>query len=155
MEKRGDVLFRTGDSAGAQRCWEQVLADRPASASARNKLAILCMQVAHYAEARVLLEEGIRLNANVSSFHFNQGLLEYMDGRHDAALRALAEAERLGPGQSNVHYVKGVIYEALGQKDLARREFVEELNVDPATPRAWVQLGVLPEGSQIMTWLRK
>ena len=141
-EREGDLLFQKGDLAGAEACWRPVLAARPLAESARNKLAVVCIQQDRFEEARALLDDGIRRQPSVTSYHFNLGLLRHMEGDPAGALQALARVEALNPGHGDLHYLKGLAYERLGESGKANAEFVKQLNVDPATPRAWARLGV-------------
>jgi len=153
-ERRGDIHFQKGESAEAEACWRRILAERPRHVSARNKLAVIRMQYGEFERARELLDEGLRLLPLEVSFHYNMGLALYMASDYDGALVALDRVVRANPEHGKVHFLKGVIYEAQGRHDLAQEEFVQELNVDPATPDAWVKLGVLP-GAEVKSWLMK
>lgn len=140
VERDGDRAFQVGRMNEAEASWRLVLQSAVRRMSARNKLAILCMKEARFAEARSLLEDGIHQDPATSSFHYNMALLLNMEGDLHGSLESLAEVERLSPGHADVHFLKGVIYQGLGLEEMARKEFVEELNVDPATPAAWARL---------------
>lgn len=154
-ERRGDACFRNGEFQEAETCWHRILTARPGLKSVRNKLAVICMRGGRYDEAGVLLREGLAQAPKESSFHYNLALLAYMQDDFDGALRSLATVQTINPHHGEVHYMKGVIFEAQGRHELAQQEFVRELNVDPATPEAWVRLGVLPPGSRIRSWVQK
>ena len=154
-ERRGDRRFRSGELQEAERCWRQVLVARPDQKTVRNKLAVVCMQAARYAEARDILEAGLLRHARESSFHYNLALLAYMQNDFEAALSALDKVLAINPYHGEVHYIKGMILEAQGKHELAQEEFIRELNVDPATPEAWVKLGVLPPGSRMRSWIQR
>ncbi len=140
LERDGDLHFQKAENRKAERCWRAVLERNLESVSARNKLAVICMQEGRFEEASGLLAAGIRRAPQEVSYHFNAGLLCYMQTDYEGALDALSEVERLHSAHGEVHYLKGAIYEALGQSEQAQREFVKELNVDPATPEAWAKL---------------
>ena len=71
VERRGDLHFQRGELEAAEQCWRQVLRAKPDDVSVRNKLAILCMQAAHFGKARALLAEGLELAPGEVSFLFN------------------------------------------------------------------------------------
>jgi len=153
LERQGDTWFQQGDAHQAQRLWQTVLDKHPGAVGARNKLAVLAMREGRYAEAEQCLAAGIERAPKTVSFHFNLGLVKYMQGERQDALAALAEVERLYPDHGKVHLLKGVIFDELGEHDRARDEFVKELNLDPATPAAWTRLEVGPTASvQLCDW---
>ena len=136
-EARGDRLFRAGDAAQAELIWQALLDAQPDRASTRNKLVVLAMNAGAYSRAEALLQEGIRRSPRVASFHFNLGLLHFMQVRDEDALAALDRVLELNPLQSEAHFLKGALYRRMGREAEAQEEFVRELNVDPATPEAW------------------
>lgn len=140
-ERRGDLCFQKGKTKAAEGCWRPVLQELPGAVSVRNKLAVLWMNGGRFKDAREILEEGIRKAPETASFHYNIGLLCYMEGDYRNALASLSEVERISPGHAKVHFLKGVIYDELGLDELARKEFIKELNLDPATTAAWARLG--------------
>lgn len=152
-EHAGDEHFRKGEGAAAEARWRAVLDARPRAPGTRNKLAIVCMQQERFDEARDLLREGLRLRPRETSFRYNLALLACMEQDFDTALTTLDAVEKTNPGHGRLHYLKGVILEAQGKHDLAQEEFVKELNSDPATPQAWIKLGVLSEDAHTRTWM--
>jgi len=151
VARRGDLCFQAGQHAEAEACWRLVLDAEPGSVSVRNRLVVLCLNSGRFDEAGRLLAVGIEQRPTVSSFRYNLALLRFMEGRYDDALASAREVERLSPMHGEIHFLKGVIYEKLGETDLAQKEFIQELNVDPATPEAWVKIGVLPAGAHVVT----
>ena len=140
LERRGDLCFQAGRSPQAEALWERVLNERPGAAGARNKLAVLRMRDARFADAAALLNAGIARAPRQVSFHFNLALVHFMQRDWDRALADLDTVEALHPEHGHLHFLRGMILDELGRHDDARREFVEALNSDPATPAAWERL---------------
>lgn len=143
-----DILYQLGvarlhadDLAGAERCFQDVLALRPRHALAHFQLGNVRFLYEQYEQAERRFLECARLAPDFPDAHHNLGAVRYCLGRFDEAVDAYGEALRLKPDQADWHYNLAQLLWELGRHREARRHLDEArkrgADVDPEMERQW------------------
>lgn len=115
LTQLGGFQLARGDVTAAKDRLLSALKKNPQATVSRINLADLHRTLGDDAAAKVLLDEGIALNANDAGLWFSLGLLEVRLGNHDAALVALKKAAALEVTPGYYHYVLAVALNDQGQ----------------------------------------
>ena len=115
LTQLGGFQLARGDVTAAKDRLLSALKKNPQATVSRINLADLHRTLGDDAAAKVLLDEGIALNANDAGLWFSLGLLEVRLGNHDAALVALKKAAALEETPGYYHYVLAVALNDQGQ----------------------------------------
>jgi tetratricopeptide (TPR) repeat protein len=139
-----ELLYRQA-LASAQR-------ERRQKSAAQTQLGVAELEAGREPQARLLLEEALRLDAGNPAALYNLALLDLRSG---AAPEALADFERVvsltykesGNEMTNLRAKSlvgiGIIYQRQGRPQDAEQSFLEATRVDPGEPSAWTRLGLL------------
>ncbi|HTR85722.1 MAG TPA: tetratricopeptide repeat protein [Reyranella sp.] len=120
----------SGDLAGAEPLFAQLVEARPNSGQALHLLGQARLRLGRFAEAREPLERAAKFMPRDVGPQVNlAGCLSIL-GEHDAALVALDRANQLKPGDPSIAHNRGRALEALGRPEEAERAYDEALAVD-------------------------
>ncbi|HEY8748978.1 MAG TPA: tetratricopeptide repeat protein [Tepidisphaeraceae bacterium] len=102
LVEEGFQLHQSGDFAGAERAYQNVLARDPNHSNSLHLLGVLAFQVGQMAPARELIERAIAITPDAPQYHGHLGLLLASTGNIPGAIAAYRQALRLKPDLSDV-----------------------------------------------------
>jgi Tfp pilus assembly protein PilF len=121
---------------------ESRIAASPRDARANNALALAYMQSGRLDDARLRLEESVRLQPSNAEAHNNLGHVLQLQGRVQEAILHFREAVRLAPNNDLVHLNLANALEDLGEVKEAIPHFEEAISLNPSSADAHNNLGV-------------
>lgn len=121
---------QSGDFAGAEPLFAQLVAERPNSGQALHLLGQVRLKLGRYAAAREPLERAAKFLPREFTAQVNYAGCLTVLGEHEAALAALERAAVLKPGDSVINHNRGRALEELGRLEEAERAFDEALSID-------------------------
>jgi tetratricopeptide (TPR) repeat protein len=92
-------------------------------------------QATIYRDVRTLWRDTLAKNPAAQMAHVNLGMVEYGDGRADAAIAEFAAAIRLDPRDAEARDDLGMALAGAGRTDEALAAFAESLRLDPDDPK--------------------
>jgi len=119
------------DYADAETLYRATLRRNPGSWMAHNNLGRLLVDAGRMDEARVHLEESLRLRGDLPEPHFSLGLLELRQARLAEAAGRFETAVRLDPGFAEARNNLGLAWLRLGRAADALGAFDEARRLDP------------------------
>ena len=124
--------------------WQDCVDKRPNNAAARNSLGQALIHAGRSEEARIQLEQAIRINPAMTEAYSNLAGLIYRDGRVAEAAELLERALTLNPDRpAKIHANLGLVFLTSGEPAAAREQF-EAATADGAyAPDAHYYLGLL------------
>jgi tetratricopeptide (TPR) repeat protein len=116
------------------------IADRTVrSGVAAGVLAVLAVLTWHqggiYRDLRTLWYDTLAKNRGAQMAHVNLGMVEYADGRADAAIAEFVAAVRLDPRDAEAQDDLGMALAGSGRSDEALAAFAESLRLEPDDPK--------------------
>ncbi len=121
------LLREKGLREQAERELRSALEVDPTDMEARLDLAALCIAMERFDEAKVLVEEVMKAEANSRRGKLLRGILLFHDGKLDDAEKALSESLVLNTDPARTHYYLGLVYEKKGQTDKAMEHYRQAL----------------------------
>lgn len=124
----------------AEACFVEAIAELPAHADARFRLALVLQAQDRHREANTQLERALELAPEHPVFHYHRGLsLDAL--RNDvAALQALDRAIALKPALTAAHRARGQLLRRLGRLEEALQSHAQALELRPDSTPAWIEL---------------
>lgn len=121
---------------------------RPTDPAAHNLLAMRLLQAGRARDARMHLDEALRLDANDAAARSNLGTLLQLEGRLPEAMTQLRDAVRLKPNDDQLRFNLGNVLQAGGRPDDAAREYQRAVQLNPENADAHFNLAMLlgPQG---------
>jgi Flp pilus assembly protein TadD len=131
-----DLLRDTGDVAGAEAAYREVLASQPDNVVALVNLGVLLATARHDAEAMPLLQRSLSLDPNQPAARLTVVQLLLAQGRDDAAEAQARTLVASMPTNAEAHNLLGVAL--AGQRRLAPApaEFEEAVRLEPGNRQA-------------------
>jgi tetratricopeptide (TPR) repeat protein len=130
----GQVQHRLGDFAAAENSLRKLLAFQPEHLLGKLALGLILKDAGQAGTAESLLEEGRARSDNAllkAAFTFNIALMQYDQGRNDAALSNFAEVSRLDPRRGAADIYRAGILEEMQGPDEAIRLLEEVIRREP------------------------
>jgi MSHA biogenesis protein MshN len=141
-------LLRQGRAAQAEAGFLGALKIDPSHRGARQALVALHLERGQLETARRLLEEG--LNIDPSQPDFSVALARILVERKDfaGALAALQASEAAAGAHAEHHFLRGTVLQRLGRHQEAADAYRNSLQVQQASARSWIGLGISLEALQ-------
>jgi Flp pilus assembly protein TadD len=135
------ALMEIGDHAGAWSVIDPVCRARPRDAQALALRGVIMRERHFLEEARLDLEEAVRLDENLAMAHSALGILHDLEGRPEDAERHHRLAVKLEP--KNPRYLNNLAFSLFthGQARLAIPVYLDALRHDPVNRRVRNNLG--------------
>jgi Flp pilus assembly protein TadD len=127
----GSAFWIRGESAGAEREWQEELRLEPNSISAMSSLGMLYAQQMRFDQAFPFLENAVRLDPSDAHNHLNLGAAYAETGKLDLAEEQFAIAVRLAPMDFGGHNVLGKLYFDSHRLTEAEQQFRQSLQCEP------------------------
>lgn len=127
----GSAYWIRGESAGAEREWQETLSLEPNSVGPLNSLGALYAQQRRFDQAIPFLEEALRLNPKDADAHLNLGAIYAEIGKLDRAEEQFRAAILLSPLNFNAHNVLGKLYFDSSRLAEAEQQFRKSLQCEP------------------------
>ncbi len=121
------LLREKGLREQAERELRSALEVDPTDVEARLDLASLCMAMDRFDEARPLVDEVMKNQADNRRAKLLRGILLFHDEKFDEAEKVLNESLLLNTDPSRSHYYLGMVYEKKGQPDKAMEHYRKAL----------------------------
>jgi protein O-GlcNAc transferase len=138
MLSRGMQRHQAGETAEAERLYQQVLVAVPGHPVALHLLGVIALQSGRAAEAVVRINGAIKAAPKQAEFHSSLGLALFAEGKLDAAVAAYQQAIALNAGLAQAHGNLGIALHKLGQLQQAAISYRRALELRPN----WVQLHI-------------
>jgi tetratricopeptide (TPR) repeat protein len=132
---------RSGELAGAEALYRQILGADPSHAGALHLLGLLSHQTGRHQDALGLIRQAIQIKPNVADFHFNLGIALVVSDDYAAAAECFRHALRLNPNDALGHYNLGNALYKQGKLEAATEYFREALRINPNQLAAQTDLG--------------
>ena len=154
-KRRGEKILKTalslhqsGDLAGAERLYREVIVDNPLQPVALHHLGLLVHQRGARAEAIELLERGLAVDGRDVTVWNNLGNFYQESARLEDATRAYRQAVGLAPKHINaLHNLASILIDT-GDPAGAARHFRGLIDIDAGDVDAWHGLGVALDATQ-------
>jgi tetratricopeptide (TPR) repeat protein len=131
----GSSLERSGDFAGAERAFQDLLKMRPRDAPTQNYLGYMWADKGvRLEEARALLEKAVAREPRNGAYQDSLGWLYFRLGRLEEAARHLQEARRLEPDDPVIEEHLGDLAERRGDLTQAIAHWERALSLDHEEP---------------------
>lgn len=130
-----------GDTSTAITKYRTILRLAPRVAPAYNNLGMLYFNQRDYAKAAQVLEEGLRINADMPTAVAMLGLSYFELGENQKAEPLLERALRANPSDDNVELSLAHVLIALGKSPEAVQHLNSYLTRNPKDQEAWYLLG--------------
>lgn len=127
----GDAYWLRGQSAPAEREWQESLRLNPAFARPINSLGALYAKQHRYPEAAAYLQRAIALNPGRADAHLNLGALYAETGNAAGAEREFRRAIAIAPLDFSAHNVLGKLYFDTQRLPEAEQQFRQSLACEP------------------------
>ena len=105
---KGEGALQSGDLAGAEKAFRQVIAMDPNAGGAYANLGVVAMRRKDWGQALSLLEKAARLAPKVSGIRLNIGLAQYGRGDYAAAIAPFTSVLRDQPDSQQARYLLGL-----------------------------------------------
>ncbi|WP_421183341.1 tetratricopeptide repeat protein [Aeromonas enteropelogenes] len=145
-ERKATVAMAKGNLRDAQDNYYQVLEHDPHNQGAREQLAGLLYGEGRLAEARQLLEEGLRLEPQQADFRLLLARLAISEGQRQQALGWLAGYQPELAANLDYYATWAGLTQELGRNAEAADLYVKLLRQQPDQGRWWLGLGVAEDG---------
>lgn len=145
---KASVALKSGDYAGAQQMFEQVIAAAPGSAVAHGDLAYALQAQGRTEQAIELYREALELAPELVHIRKMYAGLFVSQRRWDEAVVELTEVLAQAPYDAEMHYGMGISLTSLGRLDEGYKHFEQALAISPNSPRYLSGLGVACERQQ-------
>lgn len=146
--RRGVDLLKQGRSREAEAAFAASLSSDPAHHGARQALVALKLERRELGQASRLLQEGLALDPAQADFAVALARIRIEGGQLPSALDALDAAASAGSNYAELHALRGTVLQRLGRHAEAAAAYRAALGVEPATPNAWLGLGISLEALQ-------
>ena len=146
--RRGVDLLKQGRSREAEGAFAASLSSDPAHHGARQALVALKLERRELGQASRLLQEGLALDPTQADFAVALARIRIEGGQLPSALDALDAAASAGSNYAELHALRGTVLQRLGRHAEAAAAYRAALGVEPATPNAWLGLGISLEALQ-------
>jgi tetratricopeptide (TPR) repeat protein len=137
----GNLARATGDAAGAERAYREVLRRTPAYPHAAVNLADLLREQARDPEGLAVLDAALAAAPSSDGLHLARGLALVRLGRRDEAGPALAQAFALAPGRAVAALALAAWHEARGEAGRVREVLLRALEHSPYEPELLASAG--------------
>jgi tetratricopeptide (TPR) repeat protein len=127
----GISLAQKGDFTGAEKAFEQVVANHPRDARALTALGQVQDQLGQLSESIENFRKVIVLDPLSPDAHVNLGIALGDQADLAGALQEGFAATRLAPGSAGAHFLCGRLLSDLGRRAEAREEFRTVLDISP------------------------
>jgi|GEM_PF-1227904 len=131
LVRRGELWLQLGQSSHALADFSAAIAANPASASARERRALLLQRRGDLDAAVADLSEAITLNPHAPDLRALRAMQHHQAGRPDAAGRDLAAALALAPDHALAHLLRGTLAYRRGAHGEAAEAFARSLSGSP------------------------
>ncbi len=111
--------------------WSDTVEKCPANSRALGNLGAIFLREGRFEDARVLLEESVRINPGDASTRSNLGIALFQTGRSEQASEELSMALALNPEKENGHLNLGMALAQMGRLDEAEIHLNEALKRNP------------------------
>jgi tetratricopeptide (TPR) repeat protein len=139
--RRGELLRREGDPAGAVEALSEALEAVPTSARAFHQRGLAHHDRRQLEKAIADYTEAIRLDPRDAVARHNRGFAHYDRQDFDRALADLDEAIRLDPRYATAWNNRGLTQQRRGNPERALADFSEAIRLAPTQPSAWYNRG--------------
>jgi Flp pilus assembly protein TadD len=143
MIAEGNTLLRRGDVDGAARIFTAVMERNPDMVGAKLGLAACAYTQNRVDQARTLVTEVVRTDANNAQALGLKGIIHWRDGEYTAAYSSLEKAIKIEPRDSQLHNYMGIVLHAKGRFDSAVTEMKKAIDLDASNAEATYNLSVL------------
>ncbi len=130
--RRGQELTRSGDPAGAEKAFTEVIRLDPGRAPGWCNRGVVRMQQGDLDGALEDLDQAVRLEPDFARGYLNRGVVRKKRGDLDGALADFDQALRLKPDYASAYSGRGTVRLQRGQAARARQDFEKALELDPA-----------------------
>src|SRR6476646_3229536 len=128
---QGMALHRRGKLADAERCYEEVLQQRPDDFGALHLLGLIARQTRRPERGVKLIKKAIGLNPNVAEAHNNLGTALNKLKSPLEALASYDKALALEPSYAEAHYNRGNALRDLQRPAEALASYDQAIVLDP------------------------
>ncbi len=140
-------LHQSGNLAGAEALYREVLRADPRHGDAYHLLGVLANQTGQHDVGISLIQQALTLRPGSADFHANLGIAYIDQGRLAEGAEALRQALLLNPNDVDTRNNLGNVLVRLGQLEGAAACFEMALQIDPNYSRAHYNLGNLHLGA--------
>lgn len=116
------ALIETGSADRARQVLEDLVAQAPDLAAARERLGVVCLELGDLDAARRAFQHLTETLPQSAAGYLGLGEVALESGDPERAVRALEKALELDPQRGSAHYLLGLAYRGLGRTEDARRE---------------------------------
>ena len=145
---RALMLQRSGDLAGAERLYREIIAKNPSQSTALHHLGLLSHQRGAREEAIAFLERSMAADGSDVSGWNNLGNFYWEGGQLEQAVRAYRRAIVLAPEHINTLHNLGTILLDTGAPGDAVQYYHQLIRLDDADVEAWHGLGIALDVSE-------
>jgi Tfp pilus assembly protein PilF len=131
-----------GDTAGARKLFEQVLALAPGNVPTLINLGLIELRQKKYAEAETLLKSALKNAPDSGLPWLVLGVIQYEQGKLDAAHASLAMSVHLEPKDARSHHYLGVVVGTKGWYQGAEDQMRKAIELAPDYAEAHYNLAV-------------
>jgi len=141
---RALLLYRRGDCKAAIEALDRVISSNPLSNRALELKAIIHARYNEIEEAQDCLDEGLSNNRYDGSLLYNKiVMMRRVNEPMDSILALIDHYRSCYPLEVGILNLQSTLYLEGGDTELAERCCDEALNLDPNSPKAWNNSGVL------------
>ncbi|MEQ1860468.1 MAG: tetratricopeptide repeat protein [Chthoniobacteraceae bacterium] len=140
--KAAMAALEKGDSAGAKKLFQKVLALAPANAPTLINLGLIEYRQKRYADAETLLKSAVKSAPESGLPWLVLGVLQYEQNKLDAAFASLAMSVYLDPKDARTHHYLGIVVGSKGWYSAAEDEMRKAIEIEPGYAEAHYNLAV-------------
>jgi len=137
------ALHRQGRLDDAERAYQAVLAQAPASFDATHLIGVIARQRGDFAAAADWIGKAIAIDAGQAIAHCNLGTALQGLGQPAAALASYDTAIALNPDYAMAFYNRGNALRSLDRSEQALGSYAQALALQPGYAEAWCARGML------------
>ena len=134
--QNGMDRHRSGDLAGAEALYCEVLRIQPAQPDALHLLGLIAHQVGQFRVALDFFEKAIRINPRYEVYFSNRGNTLKALQEYEAALASFDQAIRLKPDYADAYFNRGVVLQEMQRHLEALESYDRALALQPALAQA-------------------
>jgi Flp pilus assembly protein TadD len=135
-------LFTTGDFAGAEKVYQEMVDATPGNVYLLSNLGVTLFRQGKYKVSEAVFLEAAKLAPNDAFTRCTLGIVYYMQARYDDAVVSLKRALEINPNDAAAHNYLGMTLSQQGHEAEGLKELETAVKLDPAYADAIFNLAV-------------
>lgn len=108
-------FHQKGQLDQAESMYKRIIENQPLNSEAYNLLGVIAIQTGDFKKAVSIVDEAIKINSNIDTYHFNKANALQNLNRNNEAIESFDYALKLNPEYADAHSNRGLALENLGR----------------------------------------